>query len=187
MEKSQRRLDLTNKVAEKLINSPQKTPKKILQEKPSLAFEDQLSKDYKKEQATMKTIHLDEIRNKIKFHNEKRNEILDFWEKNNELADKSIDNSSKQLNTTQDHLFKNHKNLSHKMMNEDKMKFTERKFYNKQSESKLKVTEFCKMTRDLSKIQLQKNIMAKEQEMERKMLRSKSTIQGRNLFNIKDQ
>jgi len=134
---------------------------------------------------------MDEIRNKIKFRNPNRNEIYQYWDMNNKLINKSIDLQEKDrsyayLNEDAKY-FKDHKNLTLKVMNQDKMKSTIDKKFNKVNENGVrKVTEFCKMNRDLSKIQLKKNIIAKERETEKNMLRSKSSIKGRNLFNDKD-
>ena len=70
---------------------------------------------------------------------------------------------------------------------DSKLKSTfENKFSKGNENGVKKVTEFCKMSRDLSKIQLKKNIIAQEQETERKLVRSRSSIQGRNLFNVKE-
>lgn len=135
-------------------------------------------------------MEMEEIRNKIKMRNEKRDEIHQYWDMNNKLIDKSADNKENLRHTADDKYFKDYKELSIKVKNDEKIKTDlERKLSSRgnfENTGIKKVTEFCKMNRDLSKIQLKKNIIAKEQETERKMVRSRSTIQGRNLFNVRD-
>ena len=138
----------------------------------------------------LKSVQMEEVRKQIKFRDVKRNEINDYWEKNNKLIEKSYDD----LNKTNNHdLFKDYKQLNEKLSSSSKLNGKDAENY---KESKinfgkqpgatgLKVTEFAKMARDLSKIQLEKNIIAKEQEMEKKFVKSRSVYIGRNLFNEK--
>jgi len=186
-------MELTNKAAERLLKSPYKPEKQILQDVESIPFEEKLTKDYIREKAYVKAMEMEEIRNKIKYRNEKRSEIYQYWDMNNKLIDKSADkqqDGSSNTNNWDNKYFKDHKELSLKVnKNDQKIKVDlERKLSSKgmnfENSRVKKVTEFCKMNRDLSKIQLQKNIIAKEQETERKLVRSQSMIQGRNLFNV---
>jgi hypothetical protein len=180
---------LSKKAGESLLRSPNKTPKEKLQEVPHGILEEKFTKDYVREKALIKTMQMEEIRNKIKFRDQKRNEIYDYWEMNNKLINKSTDRVNKKDIYDQDQaFFKSFKDLTIKVMNDDKMKQTsDKRFNNTATKDGFKrVTEFCKMDRDLSKIQLKKNIIAQEQANEKKLIRSKSTIQGRNLFNIKE-
>lgn len=189
-DKSQKRIELSNKVAEKLLKSPSITEKAILQDVTNIPFEEKLTKDYIREKAYLKAMEMEEIRNKIKYRDEKRSEIYQYWDMNNKLIEKSSDRKDSRISTADDKYFKEHKELSIKVKNDDKIKTDlERKLSSRgnfENSGVKKVTEFCKMNRDLSKIQLKKNIIAKEQESERKMVRSRSTIHGRNLFNVKD-
>lgn len=189
-EKSQRRIELSNKAGEKLLKSPSKVEKSILQDVNSIPFEEKLTKDYIREKANLKAMEMEEIRNKMKYRDEKRSEIYHYWDMNNKLIEKSTDKKDNKISTAHDKYFKEHKELSHKVKNDDKIKTDlERKFSSRgnfENSGVKKITEFCKMNRDLSKIQLKKNIIGREQETERKMVRSKSTIHGRNLFNVKD-
>lgn len=180
-------MEQTNKVAEKLLKNPIKVQKEILQNGPHTPFEDKLTRDYIKDKAFQKTMEMEEIRSKIVYRDEKRNEIYQYWDMNSKLIDKSSDNKDRRNNFKEDAiLYKEFKELSVKVMKDDKIKSTfDNKFHRGEGGNK-KITEFYKMERDLSKIQIKKNIIAKEQESERKLIRSKTSIEGRNLFQVKE-
>jgi hypothetical protein len=177
-----------NKASEFLIRSSKKNHKDKLQNGEHIPIENKFTKDHIRENATIKANHLEEMRNKIKFRDEKRSEIHDYWNMNNKLINKTLEKSPNDISGMNEERinFKSYKDLSIKCMKEDKQKNLERK--NSCRNSIGKVTEFVPMKRDLSKIQLEKNIIGDKIEIEKKIIRSKSSlgaIKGRNLFNIK--
>jgi hypothetical protein len=169
------------------MKSPNRTPKQIMQEGEHVPIENKFSKDYIKENAKIKSQQMEETRNMIKFRDEKRGEIHDYWKMNDKLINKTSEKFVRDASSITDDRanFRCHKDLSIKMMKDDKQKNFERK---NSRFSVGKITEFQPMKRDLSKIQLQKTIISNKIESERKIIRSKSSIsvaKGRNLYNIK--
>jgi len=170
------------------MKSPNKTPKEKLQDCEHIPIENKFTKDHIKIKAEIKAKQMEEIRNKIKFRDEKRSEIYDYWNMNNKLIDRTYERTPIDAAAITDDRahFKSYKNLSIKCMKDDRQKNIERK--NSYRNSVGKITEFMPMKRDLSKIQLEKNIIGDKIETDRKLMRSKSSIgaiKGRNLFNVK--
>jgi hypothetical protein len=176
-----------NKAGESLVKYSKKSLKESLQNGDHIPIEDKFTKDHVREKATLKANKLEDIRNKIKFRDEKRSEIHDYWNMNNKLINKTMEKPRDLSGMLEERIhFKSYKDLSIKCMNDDKQKNLERK--NSYRNSFGKVTEFVPMKRDLSKIQLEKNIIGNKMEIEKKLIRSKSSlgaVKGRNLFNIK--
>lgn len=151
-----------------------------------IPIENKFTKDHVRESATQKANQLEEMRNKIKFRDEKRPEIHDYWNMNNKLINKTNEKPKDMIEERVN--FKSYKDLSIKCMNDDKQKNMSRKNSLRGSMGVGKVTEFVPMKRDLSKIQLEKNIIGDKMENDKRLIRSKSSlgaIKGRNLFNIK--
>ena len=170
------------------MKSPNKTPKQVMQDVEHVPIENKFTKDYIREKANLKAIEMEEIRNKIKFRDEKRSEIQEYWKMNDNLINKTSEKPPRDTRTITDDRanFKCHKDLSIKVMKDDKQRNNERKTSARFSVGK--ITEFMPMKRDLSKIQLEKNIIGNKMESETKLMRSKSSIggiKGRNLFNNK--
>jgi hypothetical protein len=177
---------MANKAAEPLMRSPLKNPKQILQQGENIPIENKFTKDHVKENACIKANQMEEIRNKIKFRGEDRSEIQDYWKMNERLINRTSEKPVRDaMSITDDRFnFKCHKEMAIKMQKNDKQKNLERK--NSAIFSVGKITEFMPMKRDLSKIQLEKNLIGIKMESERKMVKSKSNIgaiKGRNLLN----
>lgn len=170
------------------MKSPNKTPKEKLQDGEHIPIENKFTKDHVREKASQKATQMEEIRNKIKFRDEKRGEIHDYWKMNDKLINKTAEKPPRDIGSIMDERnhFKSYKDLTIKCMKDDKQKNLERKQSARFSVGK--VTEFMPMRRDLSKIQLEKNIIGNKIETDRKLMRSRSSvgvIKGRNLFNVK--
>ena len=175
-------------VVEKILKNTNNS-KDILQEVPNGIFVDKFTKDYSKEKTMNKYSQIGEITNQIKFRNNERNEINKYWDMNNKLLNISINNSDK----TRDNIFKNLDDTRDKLLTNSSIRKlktstsqTNRIFPidNKQNSNyKGMNVGIPKIPRDLSKIQIKKNIIGAENET-RDLGRSRSTIKGRNIFNI---
>ena len=89
--KIQQRIDVGNKVLNKVVIGTDTNKKEVLQNKSNVSLDERFSIDYRKERAMLKTSVLDNLRNKMNHNdNNNRSDVNDYYEMNNKLIKENI-------------------------------------------------------------------------------------------------
>lgn len=76
-----------------MLKISNKNPKDKLQNEENIPIENKFTRDYRKDSADLKIKNLEEQRKKIKYRDEKRSEIQEYWNMNNKLINKTFYNN----------------------------------------------------------------------------------------------
>jgi len=88
--KIQNRIEIQNKVSNKVATSMDFSKKEVLQENGQLSLDEKYSIDYRKERARIQNALLENKKNKMKLYDTNRKELSDYYDMNNKLIKENV-------------------------------------------------------------------------------------------------